>query len=185
MLLLFVYLWCGFNRKGGSKSKPKAKAAAVIAYGKQTKTKMKQLAIKFIIPLTIISFVVVTKWWYVLPIDARQTFYWGFPFAFVGEGWQTSGALQFFLLEGLADISIYFAFWFLLTYILMRLSIIKRMPKLVSGILWSIAFFLIITGGIIIFNSYPTINLKRDYEWKIINSGYKFIWQNTPTQDEE
>jgi len=27
MLFLFVYLWCGFDRKGGSKSKPKAKAA--------------------------------------------------------------------------------------------------------------------------------------------------------------
>jgi hypothetical protein len=146
---------------------------------------MKQLAIKFIMPLTIISFVVVTKWWYILPVDARQTFYWGFPFAFVCEGWQTSGALQFFLLEGLADILINFSFWFLLTYTLLRLSIIKRIPKLVSGILWSIAFFLIITGGIIIFNCYPTINLKRDYEWKIINSGYKFIWQNTPTQDDE
>jgi hypothetical protein len=167
------------------KSPPIDNLQNVIANGKQTKTKMKQLAIKFIMPLTIISIVIVTKWWYVLPIDARQTFYWGFPFAFVGEGWQTSGALQFFFLEGLADILINFSFWFLLTFTLLRLSIIKRIPKLVSGILWSIAFFLIITGGIIIFNSYPTINLKRDYDWKIINSGYKIVWQNTPTLDEE
>jgi membrane-associated phospholipid phosphatase len=108
---------------------------------------MKQLTLRFIIPLTIISFVLVTKWWYVLPIDARQTFYWGFPFAFVGEGWQTSGALQFFLLEGLADISIYFAFWFLLTSIFLRLQIIKRIHRLASGMLWSIAFFVIISGG--------------------------------------
>lgn len=146
---------------------------------------MKQLALKISIPLAIISLVVVTKWWYVLPVDARQTFYWGFPFAFVGEGWQTSGALQFFLLEGLADILIHFAFWFLLTYTLLRMSIIKRIPKLVSGILWSITFIVIITAGIIIVNSYPKVNLKRDYDWKIINSGYKFVWQKTPTQDEE
>ncbi len=137
------------------------------------------------IPLTIISFVVVTKWWYVLPIDARQTFYWGFPFAFVGEGWQTSGALQFFLLEGLADISIYFAFWFLLTYPLLRMPIIKRIPRLASGMLWLIAVFVIISGGIIMFNSYPTIKMKRDYNWEIINSGYKFVWQKTPPKDDE
>jgi hypothetical protein len=146
---------------------------------------MKQLTIRFIIPLTIISFVVVTKWWYVLPVDARQTFFWGFPFAFVGEGWQTSGALQFFLLEGLADISIYFAFWFLLTYIFLRRGIIKRIQRLASGMFWLIACFVIIIGGIIIFNSNPTVYLKRGYDWKIINSGYKFVWQHTPPKADE
>jgi hypothetical protein len=152
---------------------------------KETKTQMKQLTMRLIIPITLISFVAVTKWWYVLPVDARQTFYWGFPFAFVGEGWQTSGALQFFLLEGLADFSIYFAFLFLSTYTLLRMSIINQIHRLAAGVLWSIALFVLISGGIIIFNSYPTIKMKRDYDWKIINSGYKFIWQNTPPKDDE
>jgi hypothetical protein len=146
---------------------------------------MKQVTWRFAVPLSIISFVVVTKWWYALPLDARQTFYWGFPYAFVAEGWQTSGALQFFMLEGLADLSIYFAFWFLFTYIFLRKTVIKRIHRLTSGLLWSIAFFVIIIAGIIIFNSYPSIKMKRDYDWKIINSGYKFIWQNTPPKEEE
>lgn len=117
-------------------------------------------------------------------MDARQTYYWGFPFAYVGEGWHTSGALQFFLIEGLADISIYFSFWFLLTYILLHLSFIKHIHRLASRIHWSIALFVLIGGGIIIYSSYPTLALKRDDDWKIINSGYKFVWQNTPQQDD-
>jgi hypothetical protein len=117
----------------------------------------------------------------VLPTDARQTYYWGFPFAFVGEGWQTSGAIQFFLLEGLADLLSYFVFWFVLIYIFWSISFIKRIPKLVSRMLWSITSFLLIGAVIIIYFSYPTFKLTKDYDWELINYGYKFIWQKTAT----
>jgi hypothetical protein len=146
---------------------------------------MKQLTLRFILPLTILSFAVVTKWWYVWPVDARQTFYWGFPLAYVGEGWQTSGALQFFLLEGLVDVSTYFAFWFVLTYVFWRRTLIQRAHRLISRLLWSMAILVILGGGFIIFTSYSTIQLTRDYDWEILDTGYTFIWQNTPPIEEE
>lgn len=41
---------------------------------------MKQLIIKVIIPLTIISFTTFTKWWYVLPIDGTDQLFYVFRF---------------------------------------------------------------------------------------------------------
>ena len=145
---------------------------------------MKHLATRFILPTAIISFAAVTKWWYVLPVDARQTFYWGFPLAFMGEGWQTSGSLQFFVLEGLIDLVVHFFLWTLLAYAFVRSFKVKKIPLLVSGTLWSISFLLIIVGSIVVSISYPSITLRRGYEWTIIDSGYQFIWQGTPRSEQ-
>ncbi len=65
-----------------------------------------------LIPVTIISFAVFTKWWFTVPVDAPDTMYWGFPFAFVGEGWHTSMSLQIFVMELIADLIFYFLFWY-------------------------------------------------------------------------
>ena len=46
-------------------------------------------------------------WWFALPIDGPDKFYWGFPFAFLGEGFHTSMSYQFFILELIADFIIY------------------------------------------------------------------------------
>lgn len=157
----------------------------VRANTKHSRIQLKQLAIQFTVPLSIITLVVVTKWWYVLPVDARHTFYWGFPLACVGEGWHTSGALQFFVLEGLADILIHFLLWFVLTSIFFRMARLQRVPKFVSGTLWSTAILIMCIGGIIIAHAHPTIYLKRDYDWKIIHTGYTFVWQRTPLPGDE
>ncbi|MDD3878009.1 MAG: hypothetical protein PHT69_15420 [Bacteroidales bacterium] len=142
---------------------------------------MKQLTIRLIIPITVLSFVFVTKWWYVVPIDARETFFWGFPFAYVGEGWQTSGSLQFFILEWLTNLCVFFIFWFTILYFLNRVFDIKTFPKWMVRTLWTFSFLVILVYGVIVIFSYPTFRLKRDYDWEVIQTGYKFIWQQTPT----
>ena len=81
---------------------------------------MKQLTWRLILPLTIISFGVFTKWWYVLPVDAPDTMMAGFPLAFVCDGWHTSMSLQIFAFELMFDFLIYFSFWFLLIIFINR-----------------------------------------------------------------
>ena len=144
---------------------------------------MKQLTIRLVLPITVLSFVLVTKWWYVVPVDARETYFWGFPYAFVGEGWQTSGALQFFIFEGLVDILIYFSCWFALVFLTRKLIFSRPLHKMFTNVLWAIASFVFIGSGIIIGTSYTTFKIKRDFDWEIITSGYVFIWQNTPIQN--
>jgi hypothetical protein len=141
---------------------------------------MKELIKKLILPITIISFALVTKWWYVLPTDARETFFWGFPFAFVGEGWHTSGSLQFFILEWLADLCIFFLFWLGIFYVLNQVAECIMPPKWIIRALWTLSLLVILGYGVVIACSYPIFKLKRDWDWEVIGSGYKFIWQQTP-----
>lgn len=91
---------------------------------------MKKLILIISLPLTVITFAAFTKWWYVLPFDAKQTFYWGFPFAYVGESWQNSGALQFFILEALIDFMLYFLVCYGMVWIIFLLYKIKTVSKL-------------------------------------------------------
>ncbi len=69
---------------------------------------MKQMTIKLTLPLTIILMFFITKWWYAIPVDGPEKLYWGFPLAFMGEGFHTSMSLQFFGLAFLADFAVLF-----------------------------------------------------------------------------
>jgi hypothetical protein len=60
---------------------------------------LKELIYKRIIPLTIISFLLVTKWWYVLPIDSPHSIMIGFPLAYSCKGWHTSMSEQYFIIN--------------------------------------------------------------------------------------
>ena len=78
---------------------------------------MKQLTLKLIIPLSVISFATLTKWWYALPVDAPGTYLTGFPFPFVCNGWHTSMSLQIFAIEFFVDFLTYFLIWFLVFFL--------------------------------------------------------------------
>ena len=135
---------------------------------------MKTLHTKLVLPLTIISFGLFTKWWYVLPLDARHTYLWGFPFAWVGEGWQTSGALQFFLLEAVVDFIVYYLCWFMAIYGLTR-YIKFTINKPTHYILRSVAVLIIIGYAVVISLSYPTCKIRRDFNMQVIRSGYGWL----------
>ncbi|WP_234859378.1 hypothetical protein [Aquimarina aquimarini] len=47
---------------------------------------MKKLIWKFILPITIISFTLFTKWWHVLVLDGPDEILTGFPFPYKCNG---------------------------------------------------------------------------------------------------
>lgn len=144
---------------------------------------MKYLIFKIVLPLTIISFAVVNKWWYALPIDGPDTFYYGFPLPFVGAGWHTSMSLQFFIIEFIADFLIYFSFWLLLTYLINRFIVTIKLHKFFTSLLLTISIIITLIFGLITADSNNIYYSKRPYEMEIIDSGYKFIWQETEHPD--
>ncbi len=77
---------------------------------------MRKLTFKLVIPLTILSFVFFTKWWYASLIDIENNYFYGFPLAYNIKGFHTSMAEQFFIKEFFIDITVYFGFWYLLVY---------------------------------------------------------------------
>jgi hypothetical protein len=144
---------------------------------------MKQLTFKLILPLTVISFATITKWWYALPVDAPDTLYSGFPFPFVGDGWHTSMSLQIFVLELFANFFIYFLFWFLVVFCVNKYLTRIRTYKIVTIALWTISGLIILGASYIASFPEHIFHFKRPYDMEIMDTGYKFIWQHTERPD--
>jgi ABC-type transport system involved in multi-copper enzyme maturation permease subunit len=144
---------------------------------------MRLLTWRFILPITIVSFGIFTKWWYVLPVDAPDTMMIGFPLAFAGDCWFTSMSLQIFILEFVVDFLIYFLFWFLITMLINRYLIRIKIARILTGILWILSA--IIFSVAVWIASYPEqyFKMKRDWDMKVLVTGYKFTWTHQDRPD--
>lgn len=144
---------------------------------------MKQLTWRLILPLTIISFGTLTKWWYVLPVDAPDTLMTGFPFAFVADGWFTSMSIQLFVIELCADFLIYFLFWFAIVLLIKRIWTQLAFSKILTRVFWTLAIMTISFWTFILTISEKHIKLKRDWDMQVLVTGHKFMWTNTDRPD--
>jgi hypothetical protein len=144
---------------------------------------LKKAAWQLTLPLTIITFASLSKWWYVLPIDAPDTMMWGFPLPFAAEGWHTSMSLQIFVLELLADFLLYFLFCFLLVFLANRLLVNMVMPRLLRWLLWACAALLMALAIFVVSFSDPAIQPSRDWDMKVMTSGYKSSWVHQDRPD--
>ncbi len=139
---------------------------------------MKQLTWKLVLPITIITFSIFTKWWYVLPVDAGDTIMHGFPLIWVCEGWHTSMSLQIFVTELIIDFFVYFLFWFSIVFVIKRFVINMKIPKIIT-IIFFVITGLICLGGLLIGSMSEHIyKTNRDFDIKILTTGYTFIWQD-------
>jgi hypothetical protein len=87
---------------------------------------------------------------------------------------------QFFITEFIANFVAYSSVW-----VIMSLSINKwvpnfKMPSILSKTILTLALLLCIGFGALISTSNPIFHIKRPYDWKIIETGNVFIWENTP-----
>lgn len=146
---------------------------------------MRKLIWKLVLPLTIISFAVFRKWWYVFPVDAPDSMMAGFPLPYVCDGWFTSMSNQFFVMELIIDLLIYFLFWLLLIFIINHFFVKIQIPKILMLFLMIISA-LIFSGAIFIASMRESIfKVNRDFDVEVKETGYNFIWQNTQRPDVE
>jgi len=144
---------------------------------------MKKTLFTILLPIIITSMLIFTKWWYVLPVDGPDVLFWGFPFAFIGEGFHTSMSFQIFLLNWLADVLCYTIFWLIVFLIFKKLRPTFSVSRWMYRAFWTISIVLVLFSGFIIGISDPIFKFKKNYDWQIMTSGYKFIWQSTPRPD--
>lgn len=144
---------------------------------------MKHLTWKLVLPLTVISFVSFTKWWYVLPVDATDTMMYGFPLAFMADSWHTSMSYQFFISEFISDLAIYFLFWLLLVFIIDRFIQKITFSKILTTLLLTTSGLIVVAS--IFLGSMPEhiYMLKRDFDYELMTSGPKYIWKWQPRPD--
>jgi hypothetical protein len=144
---------------------------------------MNKLLFRLIFPLTIISFATVTKWWYVLPVDAPDTLFAGFPLPFVCDGWHTSLSLQIFVMEFFVDLLTYFLFWAIVIFSINRFWAKINSPKSVTIVIWVLAGLVVSGASLIASNPDNLFYSKRPFEIGIMETGYKFVWQGPERPD--
>ncbi|MBU2927149.1 hypothetical protein [Winogradskyella psychrotolerans] len=131
---------------------------------------MKKLIFQFTLPLTLISFGIITKWSYGIVIDDKEVFFYGFPMIYKCEGFHTSLSTQYFLTEMVINLCTYFLFWLVITLLLNRIWKIN-IPKLFTKIFW-ISYTALFLGFIYMTNVLEDrYSYHRDFEIDIFHSG--------------
>ena len=144
---------------------------------------MKHLTWKLVLPLTIVSFTLFTKWWDVQIDGEQRDILRGFPLPFVCPGWHTSLSLQIFLLELVIDIVVYFAFWFSVIFIATKTVKSFHISNAVTITLLTIAG--LFAAILILFATNPDniYTATRPFEIKVNATGYRFMWQEETRPD--
>ena len=144
---------------------------------------MKQSILKLAIPLTIISFLIISKWWYVIVVDGPNEILTGFPLPFVCNGWHTSMSLQIFISELIIDLMSYFIFWTSILFCFNRF--VKKIiaNKIITIGLYGLAGLITFGALAIAANPDNVFSLKRTFGMDVMETGCKFIWQNVEKPD--
>lgn len=131
---------------------------------------MKKLIFRLTLPLTLISFGIITKWSYGIVIDGTDEFLYGFPLIYKCDGFHTSLSTQYFLTEMVINLMTYFVFWLITTQIISQFWKIN-IPKQIAKIFW-IGYTVLFLGFIYLSNDLDDQYLtKRGFEVKIFNNG--------------
>lgn len=144
---------------------------------------MKNLVLKLILPLTIISFTLFTKWWYVLPEEVPDYVFIGFPLIYQGPGFHTSLSLQIFWLEFFIDFLVYFLFLFLIIFIVKQFFLKLSIPKILTVILWVISSSIIAIALLQCMIADNVYFFRRPYNFKILETGYSIGWKRIDRPD--
>jgi hypothetical protein len=135
---------------------------------------MRHLIFRFTLPLTLISFTLITKWWYGIAIDAKDVFFYGFPLIHKCEGFHTSLSTQYFVFEMLVNLLTYFVISLAVTLIINRFWKII-IPGAGAWAFW-IGFGIFMSGVVYMSNELDDrFVLKRDFEVKVFDSGFTVL----------
>jgi hypothetical protein len=133
---------------------------------------MKKIIWQLVLPLTVISFEIFTKWWFVLVEDGPSEILTGFPLPYFCSGWHTSLSLQIFVTELVIDVFTYFIFWFLIVFIINK-YVYKFKPHKIRTRILLISSGLILALNILIASNPDNIfTIKRDFNIQILDEGF-------------
>ena len=135
---------------------------------------MRKILFRLTLPLTLISFGIITRWSYGIVVDGTDEFLYGFPLIYKCDGFHTSLSTQYFLTEMALNFLIYFVFWLIATWTINRLWKIT-IPKWISKIFWLGFGILFIVFAYISYDLDDRYLIKRDFDVKIIDSGFTFF----------
>ncbi|MCH2235615.1 MAG: hypothetical protein MK078_15345 [Crocinitomicaceae bacterium] len=135
---------------------------------------MKKLSWQLVLPLTVISFFFITKWWYVTVIDGWDIEMSGFPLPFNCPGFHTSMSLQIFVLELIFDLLFYYGVWFVLVYLFHRYVVRIKLHYMVTISLITLASMLAAMMIFVAILPENKFKFTRDFDFELIDSGLDY-----------
>jgi hypothetical protein len=141
---------------------------------------MKKLIWSLVCPLTFVSYCIFDKWWFARVIDGPTEFLYGFPLINRSPSLASSMEMNYYVFETIFNITSYFAFWLLLTFLINSFIVKLKIPEIVAKL-----FFVLVSVYVGLFIYYlvsihTTFYFKRDIGIKQIEQGFKWVWQANP-----
>nr|WP_294783414.1 hypothetical protein [uncultured Flavobacterium sp.] len=96
------------------------------------------------LPLTLISFILFTKWWIVDVIDGSDCVTYGFPLIYKAPAFYTSLAQQFFIVEFVIDFLTYFLIVFTVLFLIDKFGLKINLNKKLDIIIYTLAIVLFV-----------------------------------------
>ncbi len=130
---------------------------------------MKKLTLKLVFPLSIISFILFTKKWYVEVVDGGNTLLYGFPYPFMTNG-PNSLSYIFFIKELIIDFFVYFFVWFVFILLIHKFTKKIFSKTLPSILLWIVTVLLLGFVVGIVFNDANIYYAKtpKTFQYKVL-----------------
>ncbi len=128
---------------------------------------MKKLIWKLVLPLTVLSFLFVTKSWLAHVIDGADKYMRGFPLICESQGFHTSMSIQIFVVEFLFNLFIYFLLWYLIVFLFNRFILKIKIRKVIYRLLIFLSVFSIALYISILATSDVELKLTRDFDVEV------------------
>lgn len=142
-----------------------------------------KLILALVFPLTIIVFILFSKWWIVDVIDGTDGIMYGFPFIYKSPAFYTSMAEEYFITELIVDFIIYFGIISGIFYLVNRFIFEIKIRKIVSIILFIMALPLISLELLIACMPENKFSIKRDFDIEIKQTGFEFPFNENDSKE--
>ena len=134
----------------------------------------RKLSLALVFPLTIIVFILFSKWWIVDVVDGTDGIMYGFPFIYKSPAFYTSMAVEYFITELIVDFVIYFGIICGIVYLINRFIFEIKIRKIVSVILFIIALTLTSLELLLACMPENKFSIKRNFDIEIKQTGFEF-----------
>ena len=142
-----------------------------------------RLILNLAFPLTIITFILFTKWWIADVVDGTDGVMYGFPFIYKAPAFYTSMAEQYFIMEFLIDFIFYFTVVFSILFLINKFIVEIYLKQKLLIIIYLIAAILFGLETLMATVFETNFLIKRDFDIVVKQTGAKFYF-STNERDE-
>lgn len=144
---------------------------------------MKHLIIRFVLPLSLIFFLLFTQW-RLVETDLALSYLYGFPLPYSAPCIAGDGCTQYFLMPLGVDLLVYFLTVLVFTWLIYYFHRL-RIPAAIGYLLWAINVLYYVPSV-----AYKNSGKQSEFYWqhdysifRVVASGYLFIWEEDPVVD--